>query len=258
MTTPPSSLNRLISVATRWFRHTPTPATFKLDQYEQDSVRQFDSAHYQQINQARLNHLAQLGLPLDNRVVLDVGSGPGDMAQFFVQRGNRVLCVDGREDNIAQMRERYPDLEGHHCDVQVPHSLDAFGPVDIVFCYGLLYHVENPIQVLRNLAAVTGDLLLLSTIICDAKRPLVQFVPERNTATQALDGIGCRPSPSLIVATLMLAGFEHIYRPTIVPDHPEFHFKWRNNLDWQRRGHPLRAVFIASRQPLDKPRLERY
>ncbi|MBN1200333.1 MAG: class I SAM-dependent methyltransferase [Anaerolineae bacterium] len=236
----------------------PTYQRFTRDPYKPETVDRFASSHYQAINQARLAHLEKLNLPLENKVVLDIGSGPGDMAQFFVQRGSRVICVDGRQDVIDRMAELYPDLEGHTRDVQVPGVLDEFGPVDIVFCYGLLYHVENPIQVIRNMAAVCTDMLLISTQICDSDLPVVHYAIEGNTASQALRGMGGRPSINLVVTALSMVGFEHVYRPSFLPDHPQFQFEHLNNLDWKRNRTALRAIFIASHSRLDNPHLISY
>jgi hypothetical protein len=53
---------------------------------------QFFSQHYTQHNQARLKHLASLGLPIGGRTVLEVGAGPGDDTAFYLERGCRVTA----------------------------------------------------------------------------------------------------------------------------------------------------------------------
>lgn len=207
------------------------------------------------INRARLHHLESLRLPLAGRSVLDVGCGPGHLAQLFVKLGCRVVCVDSREENIHALRRRYPALtDSHVADVQqVP--LTRFGRFDVVFCYGLLYHLEDPVAGLRNLASVCDGLLLLETLVCDCGQPAVVLVDESLSANQARAGLGCRPSPSWVTMALNRVGFPHVYAPMSRPDYPDFQFAWRDNLDHWRDGHPIRCVFVASRSELRHPQL---
>jgi hypothetical protein len=77
---------------------------------------------------------------------------------------------------------------------------------------------------------------------------------ETRTLSQALSGLGCRPSPSFVVLGLNRVGFKHIYGPERKPEHPEFKFDWQNNLDAWRDG-PMRAIFIASKTLLQNRNL---
>jgi SAM-dependent methyltransferase len=214
----------------------------------------FDQPAYNEINQARLNHLASLDLPLTKKRVIDIGCGVGHLAQFFVERGCEVVCVDGRPENIAGLHQRYPDLSAHVVDVE-HESLTRFGQFEVVFAYGLLYHLESPVATLHNMASVCQELLLLETQICDHPLPIVRLADETNAFSQALRGLGCRPSPSYVVLALNRVGFPFVYAPKSTPQHPEFQFAWKNNLDWRRNKHPMRCVFIASKIKLQNPKL---
>ncbi len=218
------------------------------------STEIFDQPEAVEINRARVSHLASLGLPIDGERVLDVGCGVGHLAQFFVSRGCRVVCVDGREQNIASLRMRYPGLVAHVANVEA-ESLARFGTFDIVFCYGLLYHLENPLLALRNMASVCEGLLLLETMVCDHPLPVLRLDEEAAAFNQALFGLGCRPSPSYLSLALNRVGFQFVYTPTVPPEHQDFRFEWKRNLDWWRDGHPLRATFVASRTALQNAQL---
>src|ERR1700722_3897891 len=111
----------------------------------------FDSQDALAINRARLAHLESLGLPLSGKSVLDAGCGVGHLAQFFVERGCRTVCVDARSENIDRLRMLYPHSEAAVANVETDRLAD-FGVFDIVFCYGLLYHVANPVAALGNIA----------------------------------------------------------------------------------------------------------
>jgi len=214
----------------------------------------FDAQPATELNQARMDFLATLDLPLDGRRVLDVGCGVGHLTPFYTSRGCRVVGLDGRAENVARMQTLYPDVEGVVGDVQET-DLASLGAFDLVHCFGLLYHVENPVAVLRKLAAACRDVLLLETIVSDAIAPVMALADESGKATQALDGLGCRPSPSFVVMALDRAGFDFVYGTTSPPRHPDFDIDWCNDLASARHGRNLRCVFVASRTRLSTAHL---
>src|SRR5438105_3082377 len=116
----------------------------------ESGVECFETPAALELNRARLAHLQSLDLALDGKRVLDVGCGVGHLAQFFLGRGCEVVCVDGREENIAILRAHHPALESHIADIQTD-ALARFGKFDVVFCYGVLYHLANPLAALHNL-----------------------------------------------------------------------------------------------------------
>ncbi|MDY6845303.1 MAG: class I SAM-dependent methyltransferase, partial [Thermodesulfobacteriota bacterium] len=126
----------------------------------------FDTFEASEINYARLAHLESLRLPIKGKTVLDIGCGVGHLAQFFITRGCKVVCLDAREDNIKGLYQKYPNLEAHVANIESETMLH-FGKFDIVFTYGLLYHLENPLVALRNMSSVCKEMLLLETLVCD-------------------------------------------------------------------------------------------
>jgi hypothetical protein len=42
-------------------------------------------------------------------------------------------------------------------------DVDAVGTFDVTFCFGILYHLEDPVGSMRKIAAVTSDILLVDT-----------------------------------------------------------------------------------------------
>ena len=217
-------------------------------------VETFDTPEAQAINHARMEHLDTLGLLIEGRRVLDVGAGVGHLAQYFLRKGCEVVCVDAREENIASMAGRYPGLKGVVLDVET-EPLARLGRFEVVFCYGLFYHLENPLAAVRDMASVCDALLLLETVVTDHHLPLLQLDEETFTLSQALRGLGCRPSPSYVVLAITAAGFDYIYGPTRPPDHEDFQFAWKNDLAFSRDGHLLRCIFVGSRTPLASPHL---
>jgi hypothetical protein len=97
--------------------------------------------------------------------------------------------------------------------------------------------------------------LIVETIVCDHELPVAVWDDETKSANQAMEGLGCRPSPSLITLALDRIGFPLIYAPLHPPNHPEFEVRWTNSLAWIQDGHVIRSVFLASRTLLDNPAL---
>lgn len=238
----------------------PYPAQVRRRIFRAERVRKrggvevFDTPEALALNDARMSHLESLGLNLSGKRVLDVGAGVGHLAVRLQGMGCSVVCLEGRSENLEAMRARYPGLEGHLANVE-NESLACFGRFDVVFSYGLLYHLENPQHAIRNLESACGELLLLETMVCDYDRPVVLVEDESADWNQALAGLGCRPSPYYVALTLNRAGFAHVYAPAQPPEHADFRFEWRNGLECVRDGHPLRCVFVASRNELTNPNL---
>jgi SAM-dependent methyltransferase len=216
--------------------------------------RVFDDDLATHINRARLAHLASLRLELAGRRVLDVGCGVGHFADFYVRQGCDVVGLDGRTENIEQMARRYPRVRGCVGDAQ-DFDLSSLGTFDIVHCYGLLYHLDNPVAALRRMEAVCNELLVLETIVCDSSRPLMILVDEDRSANQALAGLACRPSPSFVAMALNRIGFPFVYGARTPPVHEDFQVDWRDDMSYSRDGHNLRCIMVASRRRLDNPEL---
>jgi SAM-dependent methyltransferase len=216
-------------------------------------VRVFDDEAAAAINHARLSWLETADLPVRGKSVLDAGCGVGHFADFYVSRGCRVVGIDGRPENVAELKRRQPSVGAFVADVQ--QSLDHLGRFDVVHCFGLLYHLDSPIAALRNFSKICNELVVLETTICDAFRPLAVLADEPPTVNQALAGIGSRPTPSFVVFALNRIGFSFVYGASRPPEHPDFQFDWRDNYDVQRDGHNLRCMFVASRSRLELPAL---
>ena len=214
----------------------------------------FDQPEALRINKARMDHLASLNLDLRGKSVLDVGAGVGHLGNELTKWGAKVHAVDGRAENVESLRLRYPHIEASQANVETT-PLGPLGSFDAVFCYGLLYHLENIMMALRNIASACRDLLLIETIIIDHQKPILLLEEETFAFSQALQGLAHRASPSYLVLALHRLGFPHIYAPRHVPDYPDYKFKWRNDLASARDGHNLRCIFVAARGPLQNPNL---
>ncbi|MGA7750585.1 MAG: methyltransferase domain-containing protein [Gallionella sp.] len=207
----------------------------------------FDRDFYKEITDARLRHFESLSLPLSGKSVIDVGCGIGRFSTFLAEQGADVFCVDGRVENIEKLRELYPSRKCAVVDVESSELLEH-GNFDVVFCYGLLYHLADPYGFIKNASKICKEMMIIETCIMDAADPVVRLVPEdQQNATQALHTMGCRPSPSYVNTCLKLSGFEYIYKPAILPAHTQFDYKLSNDYSYLKQGRLIRDIFIASR-----------
>lgn len=223
----------------------------KISKKKQDpySTIVFDTPEALLINKARLEHLNNICLDVQKKTVIDVGAGIGRLAQFFIKKGCRVTCIEGRAENVTELKFRYPKLIGQRADVQ-KDDLSKFGHFDIVFCYGLIYHLSDPGFALKNISRICDDLLILETCITDQEGQFFNTVEDSPAANQALNGQGCRPTPGFIITSLRGYGFSNVYVPKKAPDHPDFQFKYQNDGSMLKNGRLIRQIFIASRPQL--------
>ena len=206
----------------------------------------FLSYHYQRHNQRRLEHLASLGFDIAGCTVLEVGAGIGDHTSFFLDRGCEVVTSDSRQENIEILRSRYPDIHVLHLDLEAPP--ETFNKVfDVVYCYGLLYHLKNPTKAMEFMSRCCRKMLLLETCVSYGDENMLNPCTEdAGNPTQAVSGEGCRPDRRWVYNQLN-RHFEFVYLPITQPNHEEFPVDWTSPPSKQTLA---RAVFIASRQKI--------
>lgn len=214
-------------------------------------VQSFQNAHYLRHNQRRQEHLASLGLDLFDASVLEVGAGIGDHTSFFLDRGCQVVSTEGRPDNFDVLYQRYPGLEVRLLDLDNPEP-DWQQDFDIVYCYGLLYHLHQPETAIEFMSKHCQRLLLLETVVSAGEGEAINLCSEpANSPTQSISGIGCRPTRAWVYQQLKQR-FEYVYMPITQPNHEEFPLDW--TADFSQAG-LTRSVFIASRSPICNPLL---
>lgn len=211
----------------------------------------FDAPHARRFTEARQSFL-RLILPyfkqgLDLRTALDVGCGVGHFSTFLRDMGFQVTGVDGRAENVTEAQKRYPNIPFYIANVE-DSSITHLGKFDLVLCFGLLYHLENPFAAMRNLYALTTKVLLIESMTVPEQRPVLILRDEGQSEDQGLHFIAFYPSESAIVKMCYQSGFPFVYRFLKLPDHEDFHASV-----WRRR---VRTMLAASHLPLNFPFLE--
>ena len=99
--------------------------------------------------------------------IADLGCLEGGFALALAQRGASVVGVEARELNLDKcglLKEHFdvPSLEFVRGDVK-EFTVERFGRFDAVLALGILYHLDEPVQWLRQLASVTKDVLVVES-----------------------------------------------------------------------------------------------
>ena len=215
-------------------------------------LAEFHSLYYLRINQRRQEHLASLGLDLWKKSVWEVSAGIGDHTTFFLDRNCMVTCTEVRPELVEVLATRFPDrVNVGELNLEDPNP-SFQSRFDIVYCYGLLYHLRSPGAALEFMAERCGGQMLLETCVSLGHELTENLTSEAaEYYSQAFGGIGCRPTRAWVFKKLKLL-FPHVYVPRTQPNHEQFPIRWENT---EPESMLSRAIFIASRTTLDNPLL---
>ena len=90
--------------------------------------------------------------------ILDLGCGPGIIAERLAKKGHKVLGVDNDETMINYAKQRLKNFHNVRIEQQDANSLPFDnGAFDGIVCNNLLYYVENPEHVLEEACRVLKD-----------------------------------------------------------------------------------------------------
>jgi len=188
----------------------------------------------------QIAHFKTLNLPLKNKTVVEIGSGPvGKYTEFLIESGAVVTAQDIRQQNLDALKNKFSDLKTLQGDMNeecLPVSYD------VVFSIGNLYHLSRPAEAIKHMAERCKDILFISTAVINHHAG-IEFVQEStHDLAQAFNGIGCRPSRQWIYAELKKY-FQHVFVPRTQPDYDDFVIDWTPGISY---SHALRAIFVAT------------
>jgi len=173
--------------------------------------------------------------PVAGKSVLDIGAWDGFFSFEAEKRGaSRVLATDwycwggpgwGTQAGFKHARQvlnsRVEDKE-----IDVPDiSPESVGVFDVVIMSGVIYHVTDPLMILKKAAEVTRECLVIETAVAlvDVKDPAMQFLnamPHNGDPTNFWS-----PNPPAVVAMLKWCGFKNV----MVSEHPHNKLSDPNN-----------------------------
>jgi FkbM family methyltransferase len=206
----------------------------------------FDQKEYRQLIEARgesIKHaVARLKPALQLSNAIDTGCGVGYFSRTLSGCGLNVCGFDGRMENVVEARRRFPDIPFEQGDIE-DRAILGLGRFDLVLCFGLLYHLENPMLAMRHLRGLTEKCLLLESMCLPEEKSAMLLRAEPKQEDQSLTDLALYPTEGSLVKMLYRAGFGKVYRVIPLPDHEDF----RETTEHVRR----RTVLLASILPIE-------
>ncbi len=173
--------------------------------------------------------LQACGGSLAGKRVLDVACNCGGFSLEAARLGaEHVLGFDSVERYIeqAEFLKRALNVEQVEFRRLDAEQLDAadVGTFDVTFCFGILYHLENPVLAMKRIAAVTRQVLLVDTHVMSVpftRKPLWLMNmpppadPDSMKASASLwrgetGAVQFRPNEAAVVALLQFLGFPRV------------------------------------------------
>jgi tRNA (mo5U34)-methyltransferase len=208
------------------------------------AVNELESVHRTRAEMIEARVRAALRDAGPNATALDLACNEGWFSQRLLDWGAaRVVAVDVREFNLRRarlLRDHYgipaERLEFQQADV---FDLDAadLGLYDVVLLLGLIYHVENPMGVIRLARACTRGLCVIETQLTRQVDPIVHgngragklhesagsfaVVVEQADNTLASTGrvLSLVPNRTALEQMVRMAGFDDVEFATAHDDH---------------------------------------
>jgi tRNA (mo5U34)-methyltransferase len=126
---------------------------------------------------------------------LDAACGEGFFALEICRRGAKeVVGFDARSVNIekAEFVRRHYGCDNIRFHVEDISNLtpERFGTFHLTLCLGLLYHLENPMDALRRLRAVTRELCVIDTQVLRKSSPVTTAWIAEDNLIETEDVVG--------------------------------------------------------------------
>ena len=161
--------------------------------------------------------IRQLVGDLKGKRVLDVACNDAWYAFRYAQEGADAVGVDGRPEPIARgslikdhfgldnLSLRVGDIEDRTIDL---------GTFDVTLFYGILYHLADPITVLRRLGDITRTVISVQTFIhtLDDESALKLVREPVEYEGNGLTELVTVPTQAAVADMLTFAGFDRVYR----------------------------------------------
>lgn len=116
------------------------------------------------------SYFAAFKVSLSGKTAIDLACSEGFFTNYFLDKG--LSSIDALElseigierFHLVRALKGLPPIDVGQVDFELPFWSEAVKKsYDIVFCLGILYHMENPTFFMKNVAAITKDVLVLET-----------------------------------------------------------------------------------------------
>lgn len=129
----------------------------------------------------------RFGLPLDlkGKTVLDIGCWDGYFSFEAEKRGAKtIIGIDifqnfeqggnfGTKGFVFAKENLKSKVQFENIDLM--NASSCFKPFDVTFFFGVLYHTQNPVGLLKALSDLTKEYALIETTICDSDKSVLEI-----------------------------------------------------------------------------------
>jgi hypothetical protein len=127
--------------------------------------------------------------------ILEVGAYNGYIGAYFNALGAEVHCLEGRAENVENIKRDYPNVTAEVANLDSPEW--KWGRWDIIINFGLYYHLENFHKEHLKNCINNCDLMFFESVIFDTSKPEIFFRQESGD-DQSLGETGGTPSTSFV------------------------------------------------------------
>ncbi len=158
---------------------------------------------------------------LENKTVLDIGTADGFYSFLCESRGaKKVVAVDWLEfpgftaahkilNSTVEFRKLVVD-ESNFGFTDLKSKIGTVDEIkekfDIILLFGVLYHLPNPVMILKILGNITREMLLISGHVIDSKEPAMYYYPEGSLTPNDTTNWWI-PTPSCLIDISKRLGF---------------------------------------------------
>ncbi|MEK6282012.1 MAG: methyltransferase domain-containing protein [Acidobacteriota bacterium] len=115
--------------------------------------------------------------------IADLGCLEGGFAMAFSREGATVLGIEARAADLekAALLKEHFGLSGMEllCADVKDLTVERFGTFDVVLALGILYHIDEPVQWLRQLAGATRGVLIIDSHFAPADEASFKQIDHR-------------------------------------------------------------------------------
>ena len=160
---------------------------------------------------------------IENATILDLANHDGRWSLAALKNGaKKVYGIEGKkelvEKGLKNMKKyEIPENKYNFIVGDIFEEIEKIPPneIDIVFCFGIFYHVSNHMELLTKIKKLQPKYLILDTEITKSKLPIVRFRKEPyytpNSTISFQKFIAGRPSQSALNMMLNALDFKITY-----------------------------------------------
>jgi len=165
------------------------------------------AGHYHGWRITRINKIIQIFGEeyFDNKTLLELGCGFGDIGLYFEGLGSDVLFADGRGQHLAKIKERHRDKTINIVCIDQDRRWNLKRRFDVILHMGVLYHLQHWRRDLKC-ALDHSDLIILESEVANSSNPRFSLKRSEFGYDQALHKVACRVSASNIEKELTNLG----------------------------------------------------